>query len=85
MFKDPRDCSKYGRTVQRAKVFLALRRETATGPNVRAWTYVLLSCSLFLRKAEASDLKIGDLEVPRPDDKGTGPEWKSSTPYICSY
>ena len=81
MFKDPRDCSQYGRTVQgpqRAKVLqisdlLALRRvsrETATGPNVRAWTYVLLSCSLFLRKAEASDLKIGDLEVPL--DRVTG-------------
>lgn len=75
MFKDPSDCAKYGRVVQgpdRAKIFqisdlLALRKVSwvnATGPNVRAWTYVILSCALFLRKSEAANLMIGDIEVP---------------------
>lgn len=75
MFKDPLDSAKYGRTIKgpdRAKVLqisdlLALRkasRRNSTGPNVRAWTYVILSCALFLRKSEAANLKIADIEVP---------------------
>lgn len=81
MFKDPTDCAEYGRSIQgpdRARVFqisdlLAVRevsRVNSTGPNVRAWTYVILSCALFLRKSEASNLKIGDIEVPL--DRVTG-------------
>ncbi len=37
---------------------------------LRAWTYVLLSCALFLRKSEAADLKVRDIEVPI--DRATG-------------
>lgn len=72
MFKDESDCARYGRTVQgpnRAKIsdLLALQKASrahATGPNIRAWVYVLLSCALFLRKSEAANLKFGDIEVP---------------------
>lgn len=35
-------------------------RSHCDGPTLRAWTYVLLSSSLFLRKAEAAALTIGD-------------------------
>ena len=75
MFRDPGDCSKYGREVDgpaRAKIFqisdlLAMQKASRShcdGPTLRAWTYVLLSSSLFLRKAEAAALTIGDIEVP---------------------
>ena len=39
-------------------------RSHCDGPALRAWTYVLLSRSLFLRKAEAAALTIGDIDVP---------------------
>lgn len=75
MFRDPGDCAKYGRNVEGpdwAKIFqisdlLAMQKASRShchGPAVRAWTYVLLSCSLFLRNAEAAALTIGDIEVP---------------------
>lgn len=82
MFKDSNDCKKYGRCTSkgpdRAKVFNIAHlltmwhasRRNPDGPTVRAWTYVLLSCSLFLRKAEAADLKFEDIEFPL--DKVTG-------------
>jgi hypothetical protein len=31
---------------------------------MRGWTYILLSCSLFLRKSEAAALLISDIDVP---------------------
>lgn len=75
MFHSPTDCAKYGRTSdgpERAKIFqisdlLSMReatRQNATGPMVRSWTYILTSCALLLRKAEAADLRLGDVEVP---------------------
>ena len=83
MFHSPTDCAKYGRTSdgpERAKIFqisdlLSMRRATrqnATGPmvRVRSWTYVLISCALLLRKAEAADLRLSDVEVP--SDKVSG-------------
>jgi hypothetical protein len=39
-------------------------RQNATGPMIRSWTYILISCALLLRKAEAADLRLGDVEVP---------------------
>lgn len=73
MFKDPSDCKKYGRSCKgpsRAKVFdishllkmWQASRENPRGPTLRAWTYVLLSCSLFLRKSEAVNMKLGDID-----------------------
>ena len=81
MFKDYNDCKVYGRSCKgpdRAKVFeiahLLTMQDTTRrfpeGPTLRAWTYVLLSCALFLRKAEAACLKIKDIEIPV--DKTTG-------------
>ena len=81
MFHSPTDCAKYGWTSdgpERAKIFqisdlLNMRRATrqnATGPMVRSWTYVLISCALLLRKAEAADLRLSDVEVP--SDKVSG-------------
>lgn len=32
--------------------------------TMRGWTYILLSCSLFLRKSEAAALMINDIDVP---------------------
>ena len=79
--KSPVDCGKSGRNLEgpdRAKVFeisqlLEMYKATRmypTGPMLRAWTYVLCSCCLFLRKSEAANLKIGDIEVPC--DRSTG-------------
>lgn len=81
MFKDPNDCKAYGRTCHgpdRARIFEIAHlvamweasRRNPDGPTLRAWTYVLLSCALFLRKAEAAYLKIQDIEIPV--DKATG-------------
>lgn len=81
MMNNPVDCEKIGRKVQgteRAKVFeisqlldmYRATRQYPTGPILRAWTYVLTSCCLFLRKSEAVNLKIGDIEVPC--DRATG-------------
>ena len=75
MMKNPIQCAKGGRKLyvpDRAKVFeishlLAMQKASRlypNGPISRAWTYVLLSCCLFLRKSEASELRIGDIEVP---------------------
>lgn len=75
MFHSPTDCTKYGRTLEgpdRAKIFQISHllsmwrasRDNPSGPTVRAWTYVLMSCTLLLRKAEAADLQLGDIEVP---------------------
>ena len=75
MYHDEGDCQNYGRKVEgpdRARVFkiselLALReasRQKMTGTMIRSWTYVLLSCALFLRKSEAANLRLGDIEIP---------------------
>ena len=32
--------------------------------TMRGWTYILLSCALFLRKSEAAALLISDIDVP---------------------
>ena len=76
MFHSRSDCAKYGRTLEgpdRAKIFQisdllsmwrASREGSVSGPVIRAWTYVLMSCALLLRKAEAADLQLGDIEVP---------------------
>lgn len=75
MFHSPTDCQKYGRTIEgpdRARIFQIsdllnmwkASREGGNGPLVPAWTYMLVSCALLLRKAEAADLKLGDIEVP---------------------
>jgi len=75
MFHNPDDCLKYGRPAeqpQQAKVFkiahlLALysachvKKDAYT---LRGWTYILLSCALFLRKSEAAALAIQHLDVP---------------------
>ena len=42
----------------------ASREGSVSGPVIRAWTYVLMSSALLLRKAEAADLQLGDIEVP---------------------
>ena len=40
-------------------------RQNSSGSMIKAWTYVLVSmCTLFLCKAEAAALLIGDIEVP---------------------
>ena len=81
MFHNPEDCAEYGRHIEgpaRARVFeiselLSLQRasrEHCDGPTIRGWTYIILSCALFLRKAEASDLMMSDIEVPM--EKTTG-------------
>lgn len=76
MFHDPNECRKYGRkldsTTKRAPVFriahllsmynvCQVKRDAYT---MRGWTYILLSCSLFLRKSEAAALLISDIDVP---------------------
>lgn len=75
MFHDPSECQKYGRkydTTNRAPVFRIthlltlyntchIKHDTYT---MRGWTYILLSCSLFLRKSEAAALMISDIDVP---------------------
>lgn len=81
MFHSPQECQKYGRKVEgpeRAKIFeisdlLAMHRASrsfSTGPITRAWTYILLSIALLLRKAEAAALMIGDIEVPLNRESG---------------
>lgn len=81
MMKNPTDSKESGRSVtgpDRAKVFqisqllgmYTATRLHPTGPMMRAWTYVLTSCCLFLRKSEAAGLKLGDIEVPC--NKATG-------------
>ena len=75
MFHDPAECANYGRKnegLDRAKIFeisdlismFQASRQNSTGPIIRAWTYILTSCALLLRKAEAASLLIGDIEVP---------------------
>ena len=75
MYHDEQDCAEYGRNVEgpdRAKVFkisdlLALRRvsrQKMCPTVIRSWTYVILSCALFLRKSEAANLRLGDIEIP---------------------
>jgi hypothetical protein len=75
MFHDPAECAKYGRRSEgpdRAKIFeisdliamFQASRQNSNGPIIRAWTYVLTSCALLLRKAEAAALLIGDIEIP---------------------
>lgn len=87
MFRDPVDCEEYGRLVEgpdRARVFeiselldmQRASREHCDGPTLRAWTYVLVSCALFLRKSEAVDLKISDIDVPT--ERATG------KPLLCN-
>ena len=76
MFHDPNECRKYGRkfdpTTKRAPVFriahlmslynvCQVKRDAYT---MRGWTYILLSCALFLRKSEAAALLISDIDVP---------------------
>lgn len=75
MFHNPDDCLKYGRPVeqpQQAKVFkithlLAIYHACHVKKDaytLRGWTYILLSCALFLRKSEAAALTIKDLDIP---------------------
>lgn len=77
MMKNPEDCKKVDRSVDgpvRARIFeisqllemYKASRQYSTGPMLRAWTYILISCCLFLRKSEAVNLKIGDIEVSSP-------------------
>ena len=76
MFHDPSECQKYGRKfdpkTKRAPVFriahlmslynvCQVKRDAYT---MRGWTYILLSCALFLRKSEAAALLISDIDVP---------------------
>ena len=74
MMRNPDDCRRGGRSTEhpvRAKIFeisqlLEMQKASRLypiGPILRAWTYVLISCCLFLRKSEAANLKIGDIEV----------------------
>lgn len=81
MYHDEIDCKRYGRKVEgtdRAKVLrisdlLALQaasRKNMCPTTVRSWTYVLLSCALFLRKSEAANLRLGDIEIPVDHVKG---------------
>lgn len=80
MFHSPHECQKYGRMEgpERAKIFeisdlLSMQQATrnySTGPLIRAWTYILLSCALLLRKAEAASLLIEDIEVPTNRESG---------------
>ena len=75
MYHDEGDCARYGRNVagpDRARIFricdlLALRavsRQNCTAVTMRSWTYILLSCALFLRKSEAANLRLADVEIP---------------------
>ena len=75
MYRDEKDCASYGRKVEgpdRARIFqisdlLALQavsRRKMCGTTIRNWTYILLSCALFLRKSEAVNLKLRDIEIP---------------------
>ena len=75
MCNDEGDCKSHGRKLEgpdRAKVLqiwdlLALRdvsRKQTSGPMIRGWTYILLSCALFFRKSEAANLRLGDSDVP---------------------
>lgn len=74
MMQSPEDCRKASRSTNgpiRAKIFeisnlLEMQKASRlypSGPVLRAWTYILTSCCLFLRKSEAVNLKIGDIEV----------------------
>ena len=76
MFHDPLELARYGRKMEgpvTARIFkicdlLALHDLTRRQPQayiLRGWTYILLSCALFLRKSEAANLMISDLSVPR--------------------
>ena len=75
MFRDPVECARYCRNVEgpvKARIFkisdLIKIQETSrrnpNGYNLRSWTYILLSCSLFLRKSEAAALSLSDIEMP---------------------
>ena len=76
MYHDPTECQKYGRqfdpTPNRAPVFqirhlLSLYNVCQVKHDaytMRGWTYILLSCALFLRKSEAAALMINDIDVP---------------------
>ena len=81
MMTNRADCLKSGRNLEgpsRARVFemselLSMWKATRTYPTapiLRAWTYVLCSCCLFLRKAEAASLTIGDIVVPHNQATG---------------
>ena len=71
MFHDPSECQKDSDTTKRAPVFrithlislhnvCQVKRDPYT---MRGWTYILLSCSLFLRKSEAAALMNSDIDV----------------------
>ena len=81
MFHQPMEYVKYHRTPDppdQAACFtvaelLTLYENTRDHPtpiNLRAWTYILLSVSLFLRKSEARDLQWSDVEMPCSQDSG---------------
>ena len=91
MYHDEGDCKSHGRKLEgpdRAKVLqicdlLALRdvsRKQTSGPMICGWTYILLSCALFLRKSEAANLQLGDIEVP-VDRVTTDERWTSKAPF----
>ncbi len=76
MYHDPVECSRYGRGVDapvRARIFkihdlLALYELSRKQPQpyiLRGWTYILVSCALFLRKSEAANLMMSNLSVAR--------------------
>ena len=75
MFHDPNKCHKYGRkfdcSTKKARVqnytphvLGKIGQVKCNAYTMRGWTYVLLSCSLFLRKSEAAALMISDIDVP---------------------
>ena len=75
MFHDPIECARYGRQLEapirawifKVSDFLAIQQTTRKQPsgyNLRSWTYLLLSCALFLRKSEAANLTLRDIEIP---------------------
>ncbi len=76
MFHDPVECSCYGRgddapvlpRMFQIHDLLALDDLSRKQPQpyiLRGWTYILISCALFLRKSEAANLTMSDISVPR--------------------
>ena len=82
IFHSPADCKQYGRAMKqedrKAKVLriphlIALYNSCQLRKDayaLRGWTYIHLSCALFLRKGEAAALRISDIDVPT--DPATG-------------
>lgn len=82
MFHNPEDCAEYGRHIEgpaRARVFeiselltfQRASREHCDGPTIRGWTYIILSCALYLNTCL---LTLGDLRQTKTAEvshKGT--------------